>query len=280
MSYNARVYNIMIASPGDVALERNIVREVIYEWNTIHAETKKIVLLPVGWDTHSSPEMGDRPQAIISKQILDKCDLLIGVFWTRIGTATGGYASGTVEEIETHIKSGRPAMLYFSNKPVHPNSIDHEQYARLKDFKKLCESRGLCETYDETSEFRQEFFRHLQLKINEDDRFKNPSAEELDNTIQESSLPLPQLSEEARILLKEASQDASGMIFFLQTGGGTDIETHEKSFITDQSRRTIAKWEAALNELVSNELVVERGEKGEVFEVTAKGYQFADTLEI
>ena len=280
MPYTANVFKIMIASPGDVALERNILREVIHEWNDIHSEARKIVLLPVAWDTHASPEMGDRPQTIINKQVLEKCDLLVGVFWTRIGTDTGQYPSGTVEEIETHIKLGRPAMLYFSNKPVHPDSIDQEQYTKLKAFKTLCEARGLCETYDETAEFRQKFFRQLQLKINEDEIFRSTDTEEQDSSTRDLHVPSPELSKEASILLKEASQDASGMIFFFQGGSGADLQTHEKNFISDQSRRTLAKWEAALKELVDHNLIIDRGEKGEVFEVTEKGFQFADTLEI
>jgi hypothetical protein len=103
MPYNANVFKVMIASQGDVAGERTVIREVLAEWNVIHSDTRKVVLLPIGWETHTSPEMGERPQAIINKQILKDCDLLVGVFWTRIGTATGDYASGTVEEIEKHI---------------------------------------------------------------------------------------------------------------------------------------------------------------------------------
>ena len=61
------------------------------------------MLEPVGWETHSVPELGDRPQAIINRQILRESDLLIAVFWTRIGTATGAHPSGTVEEIEEHL---------------------------------------------------------------------------------------------------------------------------------------------------------------------------------
>lgn len=80
MSYDAKVFNVMIASPGDVASERNIIREMIYEWNVVHSMARKIVLLPVGWESHSSPEMGNRAQEIINNQILDKCDLLVGVF--------------------------------------------------------------------------------------------------------------------------------------------------------------------------------------------------------
>ena len=84
MSYDAKAFNVMIASPSDVPSERNIVREVVYEWNAVHSQSRKIVLLPIGWETHSSPEMGGRAQEILNDQVLSKCDLLVGIFWTRI----------------------------------------------------------------------------------------------------------------------------------------------------------------------------------------------------
>ena len=90
----------MIASPSDISSEREIVRDVLYEWNVVHSEDKKIVLMPVGWETHAHPAMGDRPQEIINKEVLAGCDLLVAVFWTRIGSPTGVSASGTVEEID------------------------------------------------------------------------------------------------------------------------------------------------------------------------------------
>jgi len=161
MSYDARVFNVMIASPGDVASERNIAREVIHEWNAVHSRAREIVLLPVGWESHSSPEMGNKPQEIINSQILDKCDLLVGVFWTRIGTSTGEYVSGTVEEIEKHVNAGKPVMLYFSDQPAHLDSVDPEQYAKLKEFKASCQSRGLYESYDSYSDFKEKFYRQL-----------------------------------------------------------------------------------------------------------------------
>ncbi|MCV5191608.1 hypothetical protein OFC03_30125, partial [Escherichia coli] len=86
-------------------------------------------------ESHSSPEMGASAQTIINNQVLDKCDLLIGVFWTRIGTATSEYSSGTVEEIEKHINTGKPAMLYFSSQPVALDSVDLEQVQNLNLFK-------------------------------------------------------------------------------------------------------------------------------------------------
>ena len=49
MSYRADVYRVMIASPGDVLAERQIAREVIHEWNSVHSVDRRIVLMPVGW---------------------------------------------------------------------------------------------------------------------------------------------------------------------------------------------------------------------------------------
>jgi len=89
MSYKAKVIEVMIATPSDVAKERQVIGDIVYEWNFVHSEDKDLVLLPVGWESHAAPSMGDRPQAIINKQVLKNCDLLIAAFWTRLGTPTG-----------------------------------------------------------------------------------------------------------------------------------------------------------------------------------------------
>jgi len=165
MPYDARVVKVMIASPGDVSTERQIVREVLNEWNCIHSEDRGLVLLPIGWETHSTPQMGDRPQAIINEQVLADCDLLVAIFWTRIGTPTGNAVSGTVEEIEEHLHAGKPAMLYFSSAPVRPDSVDEEQYRALKEFKQECFKLGLVEAYESLGEFRDKFSRQLSQTI-------------------------------------------------------------------------------------------------------------------
>ena len=203
MSYDARVFNVMIASPSDVALEREIVREVIYDWNAVHSERENIVLLPVGWESHSSPEMGARPQAIINRQTLDKCDLLVGIFGTRIGTDTGEYSSGTIEEIEKHIALGKPAMVYFSKQLGDSDSFDKDQYAKLEALRLEYESRGLYEIYDSDSDFREKFSRQLQIKVNQHEIFQSQD-ERIDSDFrrEESESNIPQLSDTAKNSLK------------------------------------------------------------------------------
>jgi hypothetical protein len=280
MPYSATVYKVMIASPSDVVPERNVIREVLSEWNVVNSDTYKIVLLPVGWETHISPAMGDSPQAIINKQILTDCDLLVGVFWTRIGTATGEYVSGTVEEVEKHIKAGKPVMLYFSSMPVHPDSVDNDQYSELKQFKESCKSRGIFETYNDLNDFRSKFYRQLQLKINQDAYFKTglPPSDNLTDITEMTAPDIPNLSREAQTLLKEASHDPNGIIFRLSTFGGPHIHTNKKKFGGEGDPRARAIWEGALEELENERLIIDKNYKKEVFEVTRKGYEIAELI--
>ena len=104
MSYQATVIPIMIASPGDVSAEREIATMVIYRWNAIFARANKHVLLPVKWETHSASDLGARAQQQINDRVLKFCDLLVGIFWTRLGTPTGESESGTAEEIKEHLR--------------------------------------------------------------------------------------------------------------------------------------------------------------------------------
>ncbi|MEC5424250.1 DUF4062 domain-containing protein [Virgibacillus sp. C22-A2] len=222
--------------------------------------------------------MGNSPQEVINHQVVEKCDLLIGAFWTRLGTPTNKYSSGTVEEIEKHIKSEKPAMLYFSSQPVAMDTVDLDQVTKLKQFKQSCQSRGLYEEYDSHSDFKQKFYHHLQLKLNEHPLFNGVSTYEIEEV--ESKTSLPDLSEASRVLLKEASLDDQGNILCIRHKGGTYLQTNGKNMIPSQDRREVAKWEEALEELIKEGLITERGNKREIFEITNLGYQIADMIQL
>lgn len=273
MSYKATIFNIMIASPSDVETERSIIREVIYEWNAIHSHTRKIVLLPVGWETHASPEMGSPPQSIINGQLLSHCDLLVGVFWTKVGTPTERHPSGTVEEIEEHIRAGKPAMLYFSNRPVNPYSRGDEQFNRLESFKKSCANRAFYKEFADNADFKSQFNRDLQLTINQNSLFKLPDDNPQNFNATGPANLLPILSQEARTLLEEAANSPHGIITVYQElyGGFRISTTHE--IVSCDDVRDVSKWKDALNQLVSHKLIVDRGNKGQVFEVTFLGHE-------
>ena len=282
MAYRATIIPIMIASPGDVSEEREIIREVIHDWNDVNATTSKVMLTPVGWDTHSSPELGIRPQELINSRLLKNCDLLIGVFWTRLGTPTGKAESGTVEEIKEHVNSGKPAMIYFSSKPVAPESIDHDQYSAVRNFKNECRKLGLIEEFDNANDFRLKVNKHIQLCLVQNDYLKKVINETHDIQLSEESGNESteienHISEEAKILIKAAAQHDDGTILKIATFGGRTIEAGGQTFGGRRGKEA-AKWENALNELEQNGLVVARGNKGQVFELTYQGWELVEKV--
>jgi hypothetical protein len=282
VAYQATVIPVMIASPGDVAEEREYIRSIIHDWNDVNSEASNIMLAAIGWETHSSPELGARPQELINKRILKNCDLLIGVFWTRLGTPTGKSASGTVEEIEEHVAAGKPAMIYFSSKPVAPESVDSEQFAQVQEIKKKWMPQGLIETYDNIDEFQKKLSKQLQLCLSNNEYLQDlvtPSTVEVitANPLEQTSTNQYRLSNEAKILLKSASKRNDGIISKLALMSGRIIQAGGESFGGERGRES-AKWEAALNELVNYSLVTERGFKGEVFELSHEGWAVVDIL--
>lgn len=167
MSYESTVYRILIASPSDVDEEREVVARIIQDWNDLNSFNKKIVLLPVRWETHSSPTFGIRPQEAINTQLVDDCDLLIGFFWTKIGTPTGEEIGGTVEEIKRVSKAGKPVMLYFSKRGKDPSQLDLQQLTKLNAFKEDVYSSALVENFNSIVDFRDKLSRQLEMKIRE-----------------------------------------------------------------------------------------------------------------
>lgn len=292
MSFQATVHRVMIASPGDVRGERSIIREVLSEWNAINAEERRTVLIPLGWEIDVAPEMGGEPQRIINSQILRDADLLVGMFWTRIGTPTTGYASGTVEEIEQHLAAGRPAMLYFSSAPINPESIDFEQYQHLKAFRTSCQSRGVYDTYADLTDFRQKFARALAITMN-GDRFDTPAVDAHDSAASgvagaSAARAAPQkrsptelgqtLSTEAQRLLRTAATDGDGIVALFRFGGGAAVQSGSETFNEEQSARSLAIWEGAIEELETVGLLKAGSDAREIFHLTRLGYETADTL--
>jgi len=273
----------MIASPSDVSEERKAIRDVIHDWNDINAARSKVVLEPVGWESHSSPELGIRAQELINTRILKDCDVLIAVFWTRLGTATGESESGSVEEIREHVSAGKPAMVYFSSKPVAPESIDLDQFQAVKTFREECEASGLVEYFANVEEFKQKLSRQLALTLTKSLYISEllPGPEQNTGSKQPGAVEVvpvrARLSSDAEQLLNAAAKDSGGTILRLSYVGGSAIQAGSQTFGGD-SGREFAKWENALEELIADNLVVVRGYKGDVFELTHRGWLVADEL--
>lgn len=275
MPYLATVFRVMIASPSDVQEERRIAQEVIADWNAVHSEDEQIVLLPLVWERDSRPTQGDRPQGLINAQVLKKADVLVAIFWTRIGSPTGVAPSGTVEELREHIAAGKPALLYFSSAPTPPSKLDTEQLDALRAFQKESRDKGLQETFSTPEEFRQKLTRHLAQLVIDDPRFAMARAAPSNGqTPATTSAPL---SRNAQMLLKQAALDDKP-IRRSRTMRGGEIRAGNKTFASEAGHRAMAEWEHAIKELSVAGLTEDPTGANEVFKLTHRGYEAADKI--
>jgi hypothetical protein len=165
--FSSTTYQVLIASPSDMPVARQAAAEVVNDWNALNAAGEGIVLLPVMWETHAVPETGVRPQAAINRQIVETSDLLVGMFWTRIGTNTANALSGTVEEIDQFIAANKPAMLYFSHIPIDPSKIDQQQHVTLRQFQEETQRKALTGSFTSIEDLRRVLLHHLTRQVRE-----------------------------------------------------------------------------------------------------------------
>jgi hypothetical protein len=159
------IFRALIASPGDCLQERLLIPDVISAWNSVHSLSSAAIVEPVLWETHARPSLAASPQRTINQQLLANCDLLIGTFWTRLGTATEDGESGTAEEIEQFRSAGKPTIIYFSSVAVTPDNLDPIQYKALNAYKLKLSLAGLAFKYGSILELRNHLQRHIASQM-------------------------------------------------------------------------------------------------------------------
>ena len=167
MLRNVRVFSLFLAGAGDVDDEKDVVRHVVEEWNVQHGLVRRAFITLGSWKTSTYPAAGTEPQEIINRQAVDEADIVLGVFWTRFGAKTSRADSGTEEEIESSIGRKKNVMVYFSDRPVPPSTMDSEQYAKVQAFKARYANRGLYSTYKDLAEFRGAVRGHVAHMMND-----------------------------------------------------------------------------------------------------------------
>jgi DNA-binding beta-propeller fold protein YncE len=169
---------IVVASPNDVLGERNSVTEAAERINTNYLVDQGYILRVFRWEIDSYPGIHPQgPQGIIDDIAkIRNCDVLIGIFWKRLGTPINQSGeTGTEHEIyeayHAWIESGkrRPQiMLYFNNEKVSlKDSKEREQYLKVTQFRERLPSEILGWRYENLEEFKTLIYDHLSRAIKE-----------------------------------------------------------------------------------------------------------------
>ena len=164
MSYASTVVEVLISSPSDVGDARDAVQDEIAQWNLAHARQRGMTAVAVRWETHALPQMGGHPQSILNQQLVDRCDVLVAVFGVRLGTPTPHGESGTAEEIERFVRTGKPVLVYKLNGRENADT-DRDQLRALTAFLDSIRERGLFWPCSSLDAFRSGFRRHIAMQL-------------------------------------------------------------------------------------------------------------------
>lgn len=177
-----RPVRIFVASPGDVADERNRLTRIVEQLNRGTAKRLGLVLELIRWETHAVPDMG-RPQQVILDQLTKvEWDIFIGILWLRFGTPTGAaepatgaaYASGTEEEFQLvrqmrkQNENGWPKIMFYrcGRPPKDMFHFDADQFQKVagffKEFGPGRAHEGLIHQYITVEEFEDAVREHLE----------------------------------------------------------------------------------------------------------------------
>lgn len=161
MPKNVVQYNLLISCPGDITTEISIIKDAVSQFNNQFSDTLGISVRTKHWHKNSYAQSGGKPQALLNEQFVNDCDAAVAILWTRFGTPTDEYGSGTEEEVEIMLSSGKQIFMYFSDKPISPSQVDEENYKKVQAFREKYKDRGIYFTYSSDEEFKKLFFAHL-----------------------------------------------------------------------------------------------------------------------
>jgi hypothetical protein len=172
----AKIIRVVLVSPNDVQAEWKCVGRAIEEVDRVRARPSGYRLELYHWKTDAYPGWHpEGPQGLIDPILqIDNSDILIGIFWKRIGTVTQDGTTGTEHEVlkafEASKQNGRPRlMIYFSETPYFPKSKEEtEQQSKVLDFKdKLSREQVLSWPYKGKTEFERQLRGHLFDYLND-----------------------------------------------------------------------------------------------------------------
>jgi len=161
------LFRVFVGAPSDVDEAHDIIRGQIEQWNRDHGPLSRARVEFTNWRTHSHPAAGSRPQALLNKQVVDQCDIMVGIFNARFGSPTGVADSGTEEEIRRSIKRGKKVMVYFANRPLPKRSKARFEFERIDKFKRRLGKNAIYHTYTDMPSFEAAFHQHLAGVMNE-----------------------------------------------------------------------------------------------------------------
>lgn len=269
--YLANVYNIMIGAPSDIKDEVRIACQAINRWNNVHSEINKMVLLPLHWSFSSYPSSGCHPQKSINKQIVDKSDLMLCFFGTRIGSPTDTEISGTVEEMKEHIKAGKTVMIFFRTSIDNITDIDLEQLKRIKDFREDIKDSVMWWEYSSIETLSPILYEKLEQFVN--DNWAQA------NQLKENKKTMMEFSDYDIERLVKWTNSENNMGYCILTSDGVSYELGDDEYSVENGREE-AEFDDFLERLAQIDFAecTEYSDYSRSYKLKKAAYEYVDKI--
>ena len=169
ISDTLRQFRLVVVSPSDVQDFGDVVERVVGELNRAQFAHQGAVVTVWRWDVDTVPEVSSSsPQSALDQQMrFEDSQLVVGIFWTRIGTIGPDGKTGTEHEIDRALdlwrEAGRPNVaLYFCTQPAtFKTEDDAAQLGSLLRLKAGLSSKQILFDVTDRSDFERKFRHHL-----------------------------------------------------------------------------------------------------------------------
>jgi hypothetical protein len=159
MQQKISVFRIFIASPNDLGEERQALRGIVDDTNSIFRQETDWRIELLGWED-TLPGAG-RPQELINVDV-DKADLFIGCLWRRWGTPSGHQGKTGFEEeferaLDRRVRTTQPEIwLFFKDVAEQERNDPGEQLKKVLEFREQEENakRLLFQRFADTRDWR------------------------------------------------------------------------------------------------------------------------------
>jgi hypothetical protein len=245
-----------LSSPSDVKSERQIFERVAAELNSVFLQSAGHMIWPIMWE-HMFGGIGIDQQDVINRQT-PLYDVFVGIVWSRFGTPTTRFGSGTQEEFENalriYLDHRELEFMLFVKRENLPNDIDEIQLQKLRNFIRVLSSNGiLFQEFKTETEFeslvRKNLLNYLTnrpkaVRQNYNDEGENQSN--LDD-YKPARMLLPIINSFSQELNK-AFELMKGSNLSQRTKGSKLIVQATKEFISQGERciRQIIRWTFAV----------------------------------
>ncbi|UJS27810.1 hypothetical protein L2Z53_00170 [Macrococcoides canis] len=160
-------YKMLLSCPSDLNKFYQLIKLRMETINKILISAYSSYIEVVHWTEDTYPASGDSPQNIINSQLVKESDFLVSMFWTKFGSPTEKYNSGTEQEIFEAIAEKKQVFLYFSNEPIPPNKIDSKEFEKINNFRESISDKAYYNTFNSENEFLDKLQIHIMAYFND-----------------------------------------------------------------------------------------------------------------